>query len=196
MNKNIPYFMFFRCKHEYQTEYLNHIPLDQYDETLKAEMASAYDRYNRYTEMFFSEAHEPEEFWVDGFMISENDENVTYLDSLESASGAMYRWFRDRFKTDVCRHGTFFIRMNFYDIIDLANACAKACGENDHAYYNGVSKTLCQKYYPAERCAKSDSGFYGLYYREELMSTLRTIKYILMHTDFDTEFIYVRIKVI
>ena len=63
MSNKIPYFTFFRCKREYAKEHLDHIPQSQHDESLEAEMASAYDRF---FEKVRAEKANQHQVWLDG----------------------------------------------------------------------------------------------------------------------------------
>jgi hypothetical protein len=189
----IPYFTFFRCKREYAKEYLNRIPQNQHDESLEAEMASAYDRF---FDKVRTENSNLAQVWLDGYLPSEDDENFVFVDWVGSTTGALSRWFNQRFETDVCSRDTSFIRLNFYDIIDLSNACAKACGEDDYADTYGINKNICKKYFPAEYRSDGDRSLYGADYCSELMATLRHMKKILKQTNFRTEFIYVIVKMV
>ena len=193
MSKKIPYFTFFRCKREYAKAHLDRIPQSQHDESLEAEMASAYDRF---FEKVRAEKANQHQVWLDGYIPSEDNENLVFVDWVGSSTGALSRWFEQRFETDVCDRDMRFIRLNFYDIIDLCNVCAKACNEDDYADIYGLKKAVCKKYFPAEHCSEDDRSLYGSDYCNELMATLRHMKKILKQTNFRTEFIYVVVKMI
>ena len=193
MSKKIPYFTFFRCKREYAKAHLDRIPQSQHDESLEAEMASAYDRF---FEKVRAEKANQHQVWLDGYIPSEDNENLVFVDWVGSSTGALSRWFEQRFETDVCDRDMRFIRLNFYDIIDLCNVCAKACNEDDYADIYGLKKAVCKKYFPAVHRSEDDRSLYGPDYCNELMATLRHMKKILKQTNFRTEFIYVVVKMI
>ena len=191
MSKKIPYFTFFRCKREYAKEHLDRIPRSQHDESMEAEMASAYDRF---FEKVRTEKANQHQVWLDGYIPSEDNEKLVFVDWVGSSTGALSRWFEQRFETNVCDRDMRFIRLNFYDIIDLCNICAKACGEDDYADIYGLNKAVCKKYFPAAHRSEDDRNLYGQDYCNELMATLRHMKKILKQTNFRTEFIYVVVK--
>jgi hypothetical protein len=91
------------------------------------------------------------------------------------------------------RKETNIVRFDFFDVIDLCNACAKASSETGAAYFYGVDESIAKKYFPAQHRGE-DGERYGHDYCEELHAIFRHALKILQKTNYNEEFIYVIVK--
>jgi hypothetical protein len=165
-------------------KYLDKLPYNERDAAIEAEMCSAFKR-------FFTKPDE--EFDRYGYTATEDKQNLIFLDWFGTVSGALTKWFKKRNKTIDLRKETNIVRLNFFDVIDLCNACSKASGETGAAYFYGVDESNAKRFFPAQHRSE-DGERYGHDYCEELHAVWgHTIK-ILQKTDFKEEFIYVIVK--
>lgn len=184
MSKQIPFFTFFRCKYNFERNYLDKLPEKQRNDVIEAEMRSAFIRFRTKTDEVRDDY---------GYTASEDMQNLIFVDWQGITTGALMRWFRKRNKDVDLKNGTAIVSMDFFDVIDLCNACAKASRETGAAYFYGVDDLDGKKFFPAQHCG-DDGELYGTDYCEELDATLRHMMKILRKTDFSEEFIYVIVK--
>lgn len=183
-NKQIPYFTFFRCKYEFDENHLDKIPYKQRDAAIEEEMRTAFIRFRTKTD------EKRDDY---GYTATEDAQNLVFVDWFGTTTGALTRWFKKRDKTIDLRKETNIVRLDFFDVIDLCNACSKASGETGAAYFYGVDESDAKKFFPAQHRGE-DGERYGQDYCNELDAVLRHMMKILRKTDFSEEFIYVIVK--
>lgn len=174
MNKQIPYFAFFRCDYDYDRNHIRSMRGQDTSVILETEMRSAYKRF------FVSTP-------------TERNQTMAFAGWLGSSTGALTNWFNDKHGKDVCSDEISFVRMRFFDVIELCHACAEASNKSGCASFYGIDSKVCRKHFPAQHCG-IDGRLYGSSYCNELDATINLMRDILRETEFRTEFIYVAIK--